>query len=126
MDILIIEDDNEVAEYIEEVILNTQGLESATIGRATSGEQGMQLLETMTPDLVILDVNLPGANGIMLLEPFRAKHPDIPVIIVSGFLDAAKLAMLRTLNVHTALFKPITPEGIHKAITSALNMGAPS
>ena len=39
MNVLIIEDDNEVAEYVEEVILNTAGLESATVARAATGDQ---------------------------------------------------------------------------------------
>ncbi len=122
MNIIVIEDDKEVSEYIEEIILNTEGLESAQVKRVFSGDEGHSLLQGRNWDLAIIDINLPVYDGVSILNALRQVNQTMPVIIVSGFIDSAKLSQLRSLNVYATMFKPITPEHIHKAITGALNI----
>lgn len=77
--ILIIEDVAELAELIA-LYLGKEGMESV---KAETAEIALELLKTWTPDLVILDINLPGMDGFEFLGRFRKGHAT-PVLIVSA------------------------------------------
>ena len=51
---------------------------------ASNGESGLNVLEDNIPDVILLDYSLPGRNGIEVLKRIRAKHPYIPVIMLTG------------------------------------------
>jgi CheY-like chemotaxis protein len=50
---------------------------------AFDGAQALASLERSTPDALLLDVRLPGMNGIATLEQIRARHPQLPVVVTS-------------------------------------------
>ena len=120
MNILVLDNDAEVTEYVEEIILNTDGLEDARVTRLFDGKQGHETLQQQTFDLIIMETELPTFDGISILQAFRKNNQETPVIILSGHLDEGKLTALRECSVSTALFKPVNPESIFKAITAAL------
>lgn len=79
--ILIIEDVPEMSELVS-MYIKKDGMEPLP---ALSAEEGLEILKTQTPDLVILDLNLPGMSGFDFLKKFRAVYgTTIPVIIVSA------------------------------------------
>lgn len=53
-------------------------------GEAASGEQALELLPDADPDLVVLDIFMPGMNGIELLSHLKEQYPTLPVIVISG------------------------------------------
>lgn len=57
-----------------------------------SGAQGLELAEKQAPDLVLLDVKMPGASGLDVLQALRQRQPDLPVIMMSA-LDATQDAV---------------------------------
>ena len=77
--ILIIEDVKELADLVA-LYLSKEGFEIKT---AESGEDGFTVMEGWQPELVILDINLPGIDGFEFLQRFR-RGSDIPVLIVSA------------------------------------------
>jgi two-component system response regulator RegX3 len=77
--ILIIEDEKELSGLVS-IYLGKEGFEVQTV---ESAEDGFSLLETWKPELVILDINLPGMDGFEFLQQFRRNH-SIPVMIVSA------------------------------------------
>ncbi|MDR1894188.1 MAG: response regulator transcription factor [Spirochaetales bacterium] len=77
--ILIIEDVREMAELIT-LYLNREGME---VKSAESAEDALGLLKTWGPDLIILDLNLPGMDGYEFLQAFRRSR-NTPVMIVSA------------------------------------------
>ena len=122
MNILIIDSDSEVIDYTEEIILNTPGIPSPSIQRAPDGQQAADLMMNTAPELLISEVNLAGADGVSLLSSFRQNYAATPIIVMTKELDSQQMAALRGLNVHAILFKPVVPEYIHHAITTALNI----
>lgn len=80
--ILIIEDENFIASMMT-LILEKAGF---SIEVATDGEEGLQKIEKTLPDLILLDLVLPGINGFELLEKLKKEErtKKIPVIIVSN------------------------------------------
>lgn len=86
-DILIIEDE----EPIRELIKMHLSLAGHTCSEASEGELGLKLIKTTNPDLILLDIMLPGLDGYELLPHIRAK--DIPVIMLTakgGLADRIK------------------------------------
>jgi len=78
--ILIIEDDGEVRQVIVEYLDNKGYLAL----QAENGDSGLELFRTESPDLVLLDLRLPGMDGMEVLRQINQDAPEIPVIIVSG------------------------------------------
>ena len=61
---------------------------AAQIWEATSAEDGLRMAqENGEPDLVLLDVNLPGMDGVAATKVFNSKYPSLPVVVVSGTED---------------------------------------
>lgn len=52
---------------------------------AVNGEEGIEKFQTEKPDIVILDILMPGMNGIEVLRQMKMQRPDIPVILSSAF-----------------------------------------
>ncbi|GMR07045.1 MAG: heavy metal response regulator transcription factor [Gammaproteobacteria bacterium] len=78
--VLVIEDEPKVARSLE------QGLREAgySVDLATSGEQGLLRYFEHSPDIIVLDLNLPGRDGIEILGTFREHNSSFPVIILSA------------------------------------------
>jgi len=81
--ILIIEDEPRILDFV------SRGLEAegfAVLG-ARDGQEGLRLAEAVSCDLVILDLLLPRLDGLSVLRALEAKHPELPVVIVSARAD---------------------------------------
>jgi DNA-binding NarL/FixJ family response regulator len=55
------------------------------VGEATSGEEALALVEGVDPDLVLMDINLPGMSGVDATRRLRAAHPDVVAVLVSTY-----------------------------------------
>jgi two-component system invasion response regulator UvrY len=64
-----------------EVIAATPGFES--VGEAASGEEALQAVDRLDPRLVLLDVRMPGMDGIEVAQRLRAAHPETLVVLIS-------------------------------------------
>lgn len=80
MRILIIEDEYELCESIAEG-LKSDGYE---IDACNDGEEGLELIFSAEYDLVLLDLNLPGMDGMDILKEFRKENQETPVLILSA------------------------------------------
>lgn len=56
---------------------------------AQNGQEALELLNSDSPDLVILDVKMPGIDGISLLKKMKTMRPDVPMAILTGYDEAA-------------------------------------
>ncbi|HBR04337.1 MAG TPA: DNA-binding response regulator, partial [Lachnospiraceae bacterium] len=79
--ILIIDDDVSINEMVSEALMN----EGYSVEKAYSGTEALLLLEKTCPDLILLDLMLPGLSGEKLLPKIK----DIPVIVVSAKADVS-------------------------------------
>lgn len=55
------------------------------VGEATSGEEALALVDALRPDLVLMDINLPGMNGVETTRRLSARHPDVVTVLVSTY-----------------------------------------
>lgn len=83
---LIIED-NDVNRSLLRAILRFDGIE--VVGEARDGETGLDMIERLKPDLVCLDIMLPGMSGLEVLARIRSMQAGLPVLIITGQGDRA-------------------------------------
>lgn len=103
--ILIIEDEPKIAELIA-LYLRKEGIETV---HASSGEEGLALLGPAAPDLVILDINLPGLDGFEVLHEIR-RQGTLPVIIVSARQEDGDMIMGFGIGADDYVSKPFSPK----------------
>ena len=80
LSVLLVDDEEEFITTLAER-LNLRGIKARI---ATEGESALSLLETDLPEVVVLDVMMPGIGGIETLQQIRSRYPQIPVILLTG------------------------------------------
>ncbi|HWW61950.1 MAG TPA: ATP-binding protein, partial [Thermoanaerobaculia bacterium] len=94
--VLFVEDERPIAEGVS-ALLSDAGIEVHAVG---TGSEGEAAVERMRPDLVILDIGLPDADGIDVGHRIRSAHPLLPLIFATGHGDPRVFAS-RFTDVHT-------------------------
>ena len=118
--ILVIDDDAAVRESFVAAL----ECRDYVISSASSGLAGIESALTQPPDLVFLDLKMPGMNGVETLSRLREQCPDVPVYFVTGF-HAEFLEPLKELRAKGAAFdlarKPLTVAEIRAIAANALS-----
>ena len=117
--ILIIDDDYQIRQSFEK-LLTEEGHEVLT---ASSGETGLSILSSVIPDLVILDIRLPGMSGIETFVALRQIEPKLPVIIMTAFGTTETAIEATKLGAFDYVLKPFDIPDILKLINQALEAG---
>lgn len=106
---LLIEDERLAREELKSLLKDY--LEIDIIGEAKNGEEGIALIKEHNPDLVFLDINMPGMNGFEMLKQLE----DLPrVIFVTAYDEYALKAF--EVNALDYILKPVDPERLREAI----------
>jgi DNA-binding NarL/FixJ family response regulator len=84
--VLIVDDQMPFRAVARTVIGMTAGFEVAA--EAASGEEAIAEVDAHPPDLVLMDINLPGVSGIEATCEIRSRHPDVAVILLSTYSEA--------------------------------------
>ncbi len=79
--VLVVDDDTLMREVLK-ALLRDEGFEVA--GEARDGQSALALLERTRPDIVCLDVNMPGMSGLDVLKSIRSRYSDIRVVMITG------------------------------------------
>ena len=80
------------------------------VGEASDGMEALGQIDTLLPDIVIMDINIPIMNGLKVIEMSRAKHPDIAYVIVSGYDNFAYCRQALRLQITDYILKPVNYE----------------
>jgi len=112
--VLVIDDDPDVRGFIV-ASLEEQGYR---VREASDGREGLKALEREIPDLVVLDFIMPGLSGADVARQIRSRHPQQPILFVSGYSETE--AVKRTAPEAPLLAKPFRADALHKAVRGAL------
>src|SRR6266511_2358163 len=92
--IVIVDDHPLFRKGLQELIHSDDSF--AVCGEAGNASEGMEVIRKLHPDLVIVDLSLPGANGIELIKNIRAEYPKLPILVLS--MHDESLYALRALR----------------------------
>jgi two-component system nitrogen regulation response regulator NtrX len=117
--VLIIDDEPNIRRMVGALL----GAEGYDVRDAADGVTGARRATESEPDVVLLDLMMPGdLDGMATLERLRAEIPDCPVVMMSGRAGLSDAVRATKLGAFTFLEKPLTPEGVLLALSSAMEL----
>lgn len=81
--IYVVDDEESIRVFLKEELSD----EGYSVAVFPDGESALDALATRCPDLMILDIRMPGIDGIKVLQRSKQKYPDLPVILCSAYSD---------------------------------------
>lgn len=114
--IFVVDDEPAICEALEGVL----GDEGYQVLSCPDAETLFSKLEETTPSLMLLDIWLPGSDGMEILQKFKTNHPRIPVIMISGHAGIESAVTAIKLGAYDFLEKPLILEVLLEKITNAL------
>ena len=114
--ILVVDDETSILQSLEG-ILSDEGFEVAS---AESGLEALEKIEEMMPDLVLLDIWMPGLDGIETLEKIKTHHPTLQVIMMSGHGNIETAVKATKVGAYDYIEKPLSLEKLLLSINNAL------
>src|SRR5215467_826791 len=115
--ILVVDDDKNTRDYLA-VFLGSSGFDAECLG---SGDEAIERLASgYSPSMILLDVMLPGKDGIEVLSNVKAIYPSIPIIILSGIGQIKTVVEAMKMGASDYLTKPFEEEALELAIENAI------
>jgi len=81
--VLIVDNDDSFRQILKRTL--RMALPTIAIGEAAGGIEALQKVDTFSPDLIFMDIQLPGENGLNLTKKIKATHPNIVILILSSY-----------------------------------------
>ncbi len=117
---LVIEDDDPIA-VLFETVLKDEGFE---VVRSRTGHEAMELAEQWAPDLVLLDLGLPGIYGTSIASALKARWRELPILVVSALSAATVSQDAADCGATAYLTKPFELEQLTEVVRSLVGTTA--
>lgn len=114
MKVLVVDDEVIVLKSCR-MVLEAEGWEVISAG---SVPEALSVLESLTPDLLLIDVKMPVYDGMYLMRKVKERKPDIPIIVMSGYPTHETIAKAEDLGAALFLPKPFTPNELAETLRS--------
>lgn len=113
--ILLVDDEAEFVNTLSERI-KMRNLDS---GIALNGEEALQIVEDEVPDVMVLDLKMPGIDGMEVLRRIRRNYPQVQVIMLTGHGSKKDEETARSLGAYEYLSKPVGLDNLIQHIKNA-------
>lgn len=110
--VLVVDDEEAVRELLVSALESRQ---RQVLG-AASGEEALEILKRTDVDLVLLDLSMPGMNGVDAFREIHGLRPTLPVVIVTGYPDSDLMARALEIGPFTMISKPVDLAQIQKTV----------
>ena len=120
--ILVVDDEPGMRRYLQTVL----ELDSYRVSTAADGEEALSKIQRDQPDVVLLDMVMPGPDGLETLRRIRQARPTTKVVMLSCVRDTRKVAMAMRLGAQDYLSKPVQKEEMDDVLRFCLDNAAPS
>jgi len=119
--LLIVDDESGLCEYLRDFF----GPKGYQVSIATSAQEALAFVERETPELVLLDINMPGINGFEVIKHLKEDKNtcDIPIVVLTGtYISEDDKKHGLTLGVAKYLTKPFSADDLVKEIKGAFHV----
>lgn len=117
--ILICEDEALERQVLRHLLENSN-LPVTVAGEAASGKEAVTLVETLQPEIVLMDIKMPGLDGLQATRLIKEKHPQVEIIIVTAYGDFSYSRQAIKYHVADYLLKPVQPGELYDTIKEVL------
>ncbi len=114
--ILVVED-SQTCRYLIQFMLTQEGY---TVIEANNGEEGVELALQEKPDLVLMDIQLPGIDGMEAARRIRTAGQDIPIVALTASVLPETREIISAAGITGYIEKPLDPDTILDEITAYL------
>jgi len=121
MTLLYIEDDSEIQNYLAEFLERY----TSSLHLAQSAEEGKELYKKFKPNIILLDINLPGKSGIDFARELREDDKNTRIVISTAYTDKDFLLTAIELELTRYLVKPVTSIDLMEALSKAADEYSP-
>jgi len=113
MNVLIVDDEDTILKGLAALIAELpEAAAGGEIYGALNGSEALDILSSRPVDLVITDIHMPGIDGLSLTGTIRYRHPEIPVVLLTGYNDPSYMQQAIRLKAEDYLFKPVKKEDL--------------
>lgn len=116
LQVLVVDDSTFMRKSLSSMLASDARL--AIVGMARNGEEALQLVHQLNPDVVTMDVEMPGMNGLEALKRIMAEHP-LPVVMVSSMTTEGARDTLKALELGAVDFIPKQLDGVAMKIMTS-------
>jgi DNA-binding NarL/FixJ family response regulator len=116
--VVIADDHRLILDGIKNALREDGGFEIA--GEATSGERVLPLVAQTSPDLVVLDLRMPGMDGLACLEQIKKRHPQVKVVVLSVSTDERVIESVLSRGASAYIVKSVNPVDLPAALRQAV------
>ena len=102
--IMVVDDSPFASKQIKDIV-EDNGYE--VIGYAKDGEEAIELYKELKPDIVILDIIMPGLNGLETAEILKKQDPAVKILMLSSLCDAGTMEEAKSIGVKHLIPKPL-------------------
>jgi two-component system nitrate/nitrite response regulator NarP len=113
---ILLADDHPMIRAAIEVLLRDTGYE--VVGMAGTGEAALVEIQRLRPDILLLDLQMPGGNGLEVLRQLRAEKSQVGVILLTAAVDDAELLEAKALKVRGIVLKNSDPAYLLECLDS--------
>lgn len=121
--IALFEDIKEIRELLTETIQNSEGL--FMTGAYANANDALKVMRRDRPDVVLMDIQMPGVSGIEAVRMIKLNYPDIQILMQTVFEDNARIFAAICAGASGYILKDATPERYLEAIMEVAAGGAP-
>lgn len=123
--VLLVDDHKVMLEGLSALLRDEAGIE--VVGTATDGRTAIDLVRTLAPDVVVMDIGMPGLNGIETTRRIRTEHERVRVLMLSTHadkryvhhaLDAGAIGYVLKINAHDTLVRAVRAAAQHMTYLS--------
>ena len=114
--ILVVDDEKVIREGCREVL----ALEGFEILLAENGEQGLEMIEKVHFDVVLLDLMMPGLSGFDVLSRVKALHPDTSIVVITGYATIEHSIEAMKNGAFDFIPKPFSPDQLRVVVSKAI------
>ncbi len=119
--ILLVDDNEDFLDNVKDVF-EDEGYEVLT---ATSGEEAVQLVKTESVDVVVMDIKMPGMNGVEAFIEMKKFYPDVKVIMCTAYIVESTIRRALSEGAQAVLNKPFEMDVLLRTIETVLEGGPP-
>ena len=121
--IAVVDDDESVRSTLADAVNRFEGCRC--VGSFNSGEAALEAIPANVPRVVLMDINMPGMNGIECVSQLKARHPEIEVIMLTVYQDADNVFKSLAAGANGYLLKRASRDELLSAIHQVLAGGSP-